>query len=174
MNEVIMFKFLYKNDLDKFKISRSYFLNELLNITEDDIYYGLINCECQPIGETNVVECSCDEELEGFTLYGNIQFTGQSDKNKSEIYKGHIIKIDRYDEPLIGEVKQLKGGQYYIDHKKVNLKYSHQIHCEICDTDSLAFFLDFFDAYELEIIGNIYETPELINDRHDSQSNISF
>src|SRR5579859_5745406 len=90
-------------------------------------------------------------EKVNFTNLIFLQFTRQHDKNNDEIYLGHIIKIYRYDEPLIGEVKQLKGGQYYIDHKKVSLKYSHQIHCEVCETDSLVFFLDFFDAYEIAI-----------------------
>jgi len=92
-----------------------------------------------------------------------LQFTGKSDKDGKEIYKGDIISIDRYGEKLIGEVKQLDGGQYYIDHNKVSLKYQHQIHCEVCDTESPIFFLQYFDAYELEVIGNIYQNPELLN-----------
>lgn len=92
-----------------------------------------------------------------FTNITFLQWTCRCDKKQNEIYVGHIIKIDRYNKPLIGAVKQLKGGQYYIDHKEVNLKYAHQIHCEICDTDIPVFFLDFFDDYELEIIGNIFK-----------------
>ncbi len=90
------------------------------------------------------------------------QYTGLKDKNWKEIYEGDLVKIDRYKEPLIGEVNQLKGGQYYIDHKKVDLKYRHQIHSEIRDFDLPAFFLDFFEAHELEVIGNSFEHPHLL------------
>lgn len=87
-----------------------------------------------------------------------MQFTGFKDKDSIKIFKGDIIKIDEErGNNLFGEVKQLEGGQYYIDHQKVHLEYQHQIHCEVCDTESPIFFLQYFDSYELKIIGNIYE-----------------
>lgn len=102
-------------------------------------------------------------EKVNFTNLIFLQWTYQCDKNKSEIYLGDLVEINRYDKPLIGEIKQLKGGQYYIDHKEVNLKYRHQIHCEVCDTDSPIFFLDFFDAYEIKIVGNIFQNANILN-----------
>lgn len=30
------------------------------------------------------------------------------------------------------------------------------------DTKNKPFFIDFYEPYELEVIGNIYETPELL------------
>ena len=92
-----------------------------------------------------------------------MQFTGLVDKNGVNIYESDIVNIDRYDKPLAGEIKQLSGGQYYINHKKASLKYQHQIHCEICSTDSPVFFIDYFESYELEIIANIYEHHKLVN-----------
>lgn len=92
-----------------------------------------------------------------------MQYTQYQDKNLNDIFGADIIQIDRYDEPLIGVVRQLDGGQWYIDHPKVHMKYMHQIHCEACDTDSPVFFINFFESYELEIIGNIYENPELLD-----------
>lgn len=76
----------------------------------------------------------------------------KKDKSGVEIKLGDMVKIDRYDEPLSGEVKQHEGGQIYIDHEKVCLKYMYQIHCEVCETTSRVFFINFFDPYELEII----------------------
>lgn len=89
-----------------------------------------------------------------------MQCTGRQDYYLNDIYAGDIIKIDDKHQ-LTGVVRQTDGGQWYIDHKKVNMKYSHQIHCEICETDSPVFFIDFFEHWELHVIGNIYENPEL-------------
>lgn len=83
---------------------------------------------------------------------GGIGMNFKQDKSGIEIKIGDIVSINRYDEPLSGVVKQHEGGQIYIDHEKVCLKYMHQIHCEVCETTSRCFFIDFFDPYELEII----------------------
>lgn len=93
-----------------------------------------------------------------------MQYVNRLDSKGAKIFMGDVVRIDRYDKPFIGEVKQLDGGQFYIDHPEVSLKYKHQIHCEVCDTESHCFFLDFFDSYELEVIGNVYETPDLKKD----------
>ncbi len=34
----------------------------------DDLYNDCLSCDCEPIGETNVVECNCEEYLCGFEL----------------------------------------------------------------------------------------------------------
>lgn len=81
--------------------------------------------------------------------------TGRIDNKKSEIYFGDIVCIDRDDKKYTGAVNQLDGGQFYIEHEDVCLKYQHQIHCEVCDTESPSFFLDFFEPYEIEVIGSI-------------------
>lgn len=93
------------------------------------------------------------------------QQTQKTDKKERCIYVGDIVNIERDGDKyngLFGEVKQLDGGQYFIDHQHVSFKYKHQIHCEVCDTDAPLFFLEYFDPYELEIIGNIFANPELI------------
>lgn len=55
---------------------------QLLETNEDDLVYKMAECDCQPIGETNVIECNCAEEWEkGYTLivgnennYNNIDY----------------------------------------------------------------------------------------------------
>jgi len=87
------------------------------------------------------------------------RFTGLLDKKGVEIYCGDIVKYSG----LIGEIKQLAGGAYYVDHPEASLKYKHQIHCEVCDTGSPLFFLSHIAAYEIEVIGNIYQDSHLLD-----------
>lgn len=35
---------------------------------KEDLMIAMSQCECQPVGETNFVECNCDEEWEDSTL----------------------------------------------------------------------------------------------------------
>lgn len=99
-------------------------------------------------------------ELEAVSVWPNSigVFTGLFDKNGKEIYFGDIVKTEK----LTGDIKQFKGGQLYINHPDASEKYCHQIHCEVCDTRSPVFFLNFFDSYESEVIGNIHQNPELL------------
>lgn len=34
----------------------------------DEAYELLANCQCEPVGETNVVECNCYETVEDYDL----------------------------------------------------------------------------------------------------------
>lgn len=47
----------------------SYSARELLQTYEDDLVFDLTQCDCQPVGETNVIECNCCEEWEEYVLY---------------------------------------------------------------------------------------------------------
>ncbi len=38
----------------------------------DEQVYELLECGCQPIGETNVIECGCEDYFEGFELQNQI------------------------------------------------------------------------------------------------------
>ena len=92
------------------------------------------------------------------------QFTGEKDtKNGKEIYKGDLIKIEHFDD--MDWIDDDELGEYNVFSKNAQI-------CEIKDRGIIeGEFQDFGiwlidwaieSGYEVEIIGNIYENPELL------------
>ena len=88
-----------------------------------------------------------------------MQYTGLKDKNGKEIYEGDIIEY-KYDSgsTFIGE---LVFGDY--------LKQTSDMNCRIIgfylrgiDIDGQDWYTDFPKVNHIEVIGNIYENPELL------------
>ena len=70
-----------------------------------------------------------------------MQYTGLKDKNDKEIYEGDIVTVD-------GEIFYVEWrgmGDWFIDPKK----------------DAAFVFTP--EIYDVEVIGNIYENPELLS-----------
>jgi len=76
---------------------------------------------------------------------GLMQFTGLLDKNGKEIYEGDLIKHPEYEEPL--EV-DFALGSFGMSHLGTNRYADELFHDVVFGT--------------IEVIGNIYENPELL------------
>ena len=77
-----------------------------------------------------------------------MQSTGLVDKNGKEIFEGDIVKMskDVYSEPTYYEVVRHYGGAYRLESK--------QHGCEL-----------WLRHTDCEVVGNIYENPELWEDK---------
>jgi len=89
-----------------------------------------------------------------------MQFTGLHDKNGAEIYEGDIVKTHFADEDLVGSIKYSeKWAKFYFG---VINKYG----CGVALDPESVFYWYYAEDDEgttsiAEIIGNIYENPEL-------------
>lgn len=77
-----------------------------------------------------------------------MQSTGLADKNGKEIFEGDIVKMskDVYSEATYYEVVRHRGGAYRLESK--------QHGCEL-----------WLRHTDCEVVGNIYENPELLEDK---------
>lgn len=84
--------------------------------------------------------------LDEIDQYDLMQYTGLKDKNGKEIYEGDIVKAKSYGQEIIFKIEWI-GMTGCGCHNGYG--YS------IPDENN--------DPYEWEVVGNIYENPELIN-----------
>ena len=94
------------------------------------------------------------------TTYELMQYTGLKDKNGVKIYEGDIVKIHKhsYDYGLkqdeIGQIKFIDGAFGFYREKTKNEYYFNDL-----ATENGYGELDYY-----EVIGNIYDNPELLEE----------
>ena len=115
-------------------------LKELTNYSISDIFIEFYNKDTD--------SWEIDREGERFTL---CQYTGLKDKNNREIYEGDVIKAISFAR-WIGVVEYSDENQAFI-FNDLDKKYRGY---------STAFMNQFDDGFE--ILGNIYENPELLKE----------
>ncbi|MDU4726368.1 YopX family protein [Clostridium sp.] len=114
------------------------FHHDSLEIDEDNnIYYLNLQCmETSPYKRVDPEHCA----------YRLMEYTGLKDKNGKEIYEGDIIK---YSHKAVGEIKRevrYKYGMYGIEgrYEGGQIPFANIL------------------GSEREVVGNIYENPELL------------
>jgi hypothetical protein len=83
-------------------IKRSYTAKQLLEdfFGGDDLMQNMTECDCQPVGETNVVECNCCEEWFDYTLEliepSQVEYSNQYKKEDSPL--AEIVETKDFEE----------------------------------------------------------------------------
>jgi hypothetical protein len=114
------------------------------------VYGGI----CQGKGDFSIIYGSMDMKLEQPTekrvVYTDTigQYTGLTDKNGTKIFEGDIVKVTLVDGEEIGLIGWSDIGSSF----------------KFASPDGTAYGIDVTDIFE--IIGNIYDNPELLRGDH--------
>lgn len=87
----------------------------------------------------------CTYEVEPETL---CQYTGLKDKNGNRIWENDIVRIENSVDEGVGNI-EFYGGMWYVDGEPSNSLYD---------------ILEYDDIAEIEVIGNIFDNPELMKE----------
>ena len=117
---------------------------------ENDSYvFEMISADRLAISEYNLLK----DQLKQTEKFRLMQFTGLQDKNGKEIYEGDIVVYDR-------GVGNWTGKRMSTTHTIV---FSEEVFAFVMDYGSSYIKLRKHWNYIYEVIGNIYENPELLS-----------
>lgn len=154
MNREIKIQFI----IDNKHLSQSYTIDEIIEegITEDVIIENMEYCDCSMNESNNHCEGDCIR-FDNSKITGKRQFTGLKDKNNKEVYFGDILATSNSDIQHDVWDKKVYGFSVVEEYEyEWGISFSDWSFA-MDDMDSV------FNKMFIEVIGNIYENPELLN-----------
>ena len=85
-----------------------------------------------------------------------MQYTGLKDKNNKEIYEGDIVKEGKFND--VSDNDKEKDVLYIIEWREKSLGFGWK--------QVIPVLTGGLDLKKSEVIGNIYENPELVSAKH--------
>jgi uncharacterized phage protein (TIGR01671 family) len=114
-------------------------------------------------------QATCDMARNSLTEYGNVeeiyevylhevelmQYTGLKDKNGKEIYEGDIVSFEDSDGGY--EYQDVVINTGIVEYGELGFYFTNRVAVEMDD-----FYIKDGRCDEIEVIGNIYDNPELL------------
>lgn len=119
------------------------------NLDDNKMVYPLVFAVCTD-GKLNPL-IKCSDGNRAYKDYPLMQFTGLTDKNGKEIYEGDIFQVAGRHKYI---VKYMVAGEY--EYELIAATFV------IWLNDEVYFPFDEYSINNGNVIGNIYENPELI------------